>query len=636
METHEPPSPPDPAPPDGAPRRRRPYGTLLALLALGWLLAQLLTGEHVRRISYSAFLAQLDSGHVARVVIGENEVRGALKPSRAVRDTLFTSHRVEDPALVDTLRSHGVPFAGESRGGFLGEVLLWILPVLMMMGFWTFITRRGAGQAGLLGLGRSGAKVYAEKDTRVSFADVAGVDEAKAELQEIVAFLRDPASFGRLGARMPRGVLLVGPPGTGKTLLARAVAGEAGVPFLSINGSEFVEMFVGLGAARVRSLFEQARESAPCIIFIDEIDALGRARGAGAISNVNDEKEQTLNQLLAELDGFSPESGVVLLAATNRPEILDPALLRAGRFDRQVAVDRPDRAGRLQILTVHAAKVRIGEGLELDQVAGLTPGFTGADLANLVNEAALAATRRGADAVALEDFNQAIERIVAGLARKTRVLSPRERRITAYHETGHALVALATPGADPVHKVSIIPRGIGALGYTMQRPAEDRYIATRVELEARMTVLLGGRAAELVAFGELSTGAADDLVRATELAREMVMRYGMDETVGNVVYAEAGAELLGGHSLIAPESRMYSETTAREIEEGVRALVQQALDRAVALLTLHRDALDRCAARLVERETLAREDLDELAPAVAAAPAERADVAVPALHPAAA
>ena len=624
---------PDRTPPGGAARGRPSPAALLVLLGVLYLLVQLLAAPPARSIPYSAFLAQLDSGHVTRVVVGENEIRGALRPARGRRDTLFTAHRVADPALVDTLRARRVPFAGEPKGGFFGELLVWMLPVAVMMAFWSFLARRSAGQAGLLGMGKSRAKVYVEKDTRVTFADVAGVDEAQAELREIVAFLRDPASFGRLGARMPRGVLLLGPPGTGKPLLARAVAGEAGVPFFSINGSEFVEMFVGLGAARVRSLFEEARQSAPCIIFIDEIDALGRARGSSALSGANDEKEQTLNQLLAELDGFSPERGVVLLAATNRPEILDPALLRAGRFDRQVAVDRPDRRGRLQILRVHVGKVRTAPGVELDQVAGLTPGFTGADLANLVNEAALAATRRGADAVALDDFTVAIERIVAGLARKTRVLSPRERHITACHETGHALVALATPGADPVQKVSIIPRGIGALGYTLQRPAEDRYIATRAELEARMTVLLGGRAAELVAFGELSTGAADDLVRATELAREMVMRHGMDETVGNVVYAEAGGGLLPPRALLAPESRMYSEETAREIEVAVRALVQEALDRAVALLTLHRDALDRCAERLVERETLTREELDELAPPpLRAAEPRSAPAAVPALR----
>ncbi|HET7233566.1 MAG TPA: ATP-dependent zinc metalloprotease FtsH [Longimicrobium sp.] len=617
---------PQGAGPDGeAPRNGRAPGTLVLVgVLLLYVVAEILAASPARRIPYSAFLAQLDSGHVARVTVGATEVRGVLKPSGARRDTLFTARRVDAPALADTLRARGVPFDGELRAGWFGQAMGWLVPLALMMGFWSLVIRRAAGQAGVLGMGKSRARVYVEKDVRVTFADVAGVDEAKAELQEMVAFLRDPASFGRLGARMPRGVLLVGPPGTGKTLLARAVAGEAGVSFLSINGSEFVEMFVGLGAARVRSLFEQARRSAPCIIFIDEVDALGRARGAGMVTGASDEKEQTLNQLLAELDGFSPEHGVVLLAATNRPEILDPAMLRAGRFDRQIAVDRPDRGGRLQILRVHARAIRTAPGADLGQVAALTPGFTGADLANLVNEAALAATRRGAAAVALEDFTAAIERIVAGIARTTRVLSPREREITAYHETGHALVALATPGADPVQKVSIIPRGIGALGYTLQQPREDRYIATRAELRARLAVLLGGRAAERVVFGELSTGAADDLVRATELAREMVMRYGMDDTVGNAVYAAPGGELAGGHALIAPESRMYSEQTAREIEQAVRVLLALALDGAVEILERDRPALDRCARRLLERETLSREELVALAAPAGAPPPRRA------------
>ncbi|HET7462828.1 MAG TPA: ATP-dependent zinc metalloprotease FtsH [Longimicrobium sp.] len=613
-----------PTPPGGGTQRSRPsFGAALVLLALAYLVVQLIASPPVTRLTYSGFLAQLDSGHVTRVTVGENRVRGALKPAPGRRDTLFVANRVADPALADTLRRRGVAFDGETRGGVLASVLTWVLPLVLMVWLWSGIARRAAGEAtSVLGLGRSRARVYAEKDTRVTFADVAGVDEAKAELQEIVAFLRDPARFGRLGARMPRGVLLVGPPGTGKTLLARAVAGEAGVPFLSINGSEFVEMFVGLGAARVRSLFEQARQDAPCIIFIDEIDALGRARGSGGVSGANDEKEQTLNQLLADLDGFSPERGVVLLAATNRPETLDPALLRAGRFDRQIVVDRPDRAGRVQILRVHAGSVRMEPGLDLDAVAALTPGFTGADLANLVNEAALGATRRGAQGVTLDDFGVAVERIVAGAARKTRVLSPREREITAVHETGHALVALATPGADPVQKVSIIPRSIGALGYTLQRPVEDRYIATRAELRARLSVLLGGRAAELVAFQELSTGAADDLARATELAREMVMRYGMDDTVGNAVYAGQGGELAGAHPLMIPEPRVYSQQTAREIDTAVGTLLREALDGAVAQLEHGREALERCARLLIERETLTREELE-------AAAAGRGDVTPP-------
>ena len=561
------------------------------------------------RVPYDLFQEYLDSGRIARVEIGATYMRAVLKAPDASGRTAVVTTRVE-PTLARDLDAHHVSYTGVEGSSWLTTLLVWLAPMLLIFALWFFLARRALGQqAGALAIGRSRAKIYMEQRTRVTFDDVAGVDEAKAELCEVVSFLRNPLTFGRLGAHVPKGVLLVGPPGTGKTLLARAVAGEAEVPFFSINGSEFVELFVGVGAARVRDLFERARQNAPCIIFIDEVDALGRARGAGAVSGANDEKEQTLNQLLAELDGFSTEGGVVLLAATNRPETLDPALLRAGRFDRQILVDRPDRAGRVQILRVHSAHVRVARELDLDVIAGMTPGFTGADLANLVNEAALTATRRNAEAVTLEDFGVAVERIVAGLAKKSRVLSAREREITAFHETGHALVALGTPGADPVHKVSIIPHGLSALGFTMQRPAEERYIATRVELEGKMTVLLGGRAAELVAFGELSTGAADDLAKATELARSMVMSYGMDAHVGHVVYGDTRFALPGVHPSFAPEQHGYSEQTAREIEDAVKALVQGALDRAVALLTLNRDALDTTARLLIERETLGREQL---------------------------
>jgi cell division protease FtsH len=566
-------------------------------------------------VSYSTFVRLLDSNRVAKVEIGDASMRATLRTPDSAGRREIVVNRV-DPALVAELRNRGVEFSGKSSGGWFTSLLIWTLPTLLLLAAWIFMARRSIGQqaSSVLGISRSRAHIYAEQDTKVTFDDVAGIDEAKAELKEVVSFLRDPKGFARLGARMPKGVLLVGPPGTGKTLLARAVAGEAGVPFFSINGSEFVELFVGVGAARVRDLFERARQIAPCIIFIDEIDALGRARGPSAIVGTNDEKEQTLNQLLAEVDGFNPESGVVLLAATNRPEILDPALLRAGRFDRQVLVDRPDRSGRAQILRVHARKIVLAVGLDLDQVAGLTPGFTGADLATLVNEAALVATRRGADSVALDDFTAAVERVVAGLAKKSRVLSPRERAITAHHEMGHALVALATPGADPVQKVSIIPHGLSALGYTLQRPAEERYITTRNELEGKLTVLLGGRAAEIVIFGELSTGAADDLAHATLLAREMVARFGMDERIGNVVYAAATAGLEEPSGLAALEPRAYSEQTAREIELGVRALTQEALNRAVATLTRNRAALETGAALLIERETLTREELPEVIP----------------------
>ena len=418
------------------------------------------------------------------------------------------------------------------------------LPLLLIIGFWVFMARQmqaGGGKA--MSFGKSRARLLTENQTKVTFEDVAGVEESKIELEEIIAFLRDPKKFTRLGGRIPKGVLLVGPPGTGKTLLARAVAGEAGVPFFSISGSDFVEMFVGVGASRVRDLFMQGKKHAPCIIFIDEIDAVGRHRGAG-LGGGNDEREQTLNQMLVEMDGFETNLGVIVMAATNRPDILDPALLRPGRFDRQVLVDRPDKKGRLDILRVHVRKVKLDVALHLDEVAALTPGFTGADLANLVNEATLAATRRKADLVTLADFTIAVERIVAGLERRNRVLNPEERKTVAYHEMGHALVALALPGSDAVHKVSIIPRGIGALGYTIQRPTEDRYLMTRDELENKIAVLLGGRAAERLVFGHTSTGAADDLAKATDIARAMVMRYGMDEELGHAAYDRERAPFL--------------------------------------------------------------------------------------------
>jgi cell division protease FtsH len=454
-----------------------------------------------------------------------------------------------------------------------------------------------------MAIGKSKAKVYVEADTKTTFADVAGVEEAKSELSEIVSFLKDPKSYGRLGARMPKGVLLVGPPGTGKTLLARAVAGEASVPFFSISGSEFVEMFVGVGAARVRDLFEQARKRAPAIIFIDELDALGKARNATGGFGGHDEKEQTLNQLLVELDGFDVSSGLVLLGATNRPEILDPALLRAGRFDRQVLVDKPDRAGRVAILEVHSRKVMLDDDVVLEQVAALTPGFSGADLANLVNEAALAATRRDGNAIAMVDFNTAVERIIAGLEKRNRVLNPRERRIVAFHEMGHALVAASIAGCDPVHKVSIIPRGIGALGFTIQRPIEDRYLMTRDELEAKMTVLLGGRAAEHVVFGHLSTGASDDLSRATEIARSMVTRYAMVPEIGHATYESEPAGFLGPSGPMMGR-RNYSERTAREIDAAVREIVGRAFERARAILSQNRPLLDESAEKLLADETL--------------------------------
>jgi len=601
--------------PTVAPHRSPLAWLALLALAVAVMWPRVLGRTPPATVPYSTLMQYLDSGWVARVTVGPASLRATLKSPDAAGRTEIEAVQV-DPALVSELRARGVEFSGKATNPWLETLLVWGIMPLLFLSVWFAMGRRGMGAppAGVLGFASSGAKVYAERDVGVTFDDVAGVDEAKAELREVVEFLRDPSRFGKLGARIPRGVLLVGPPGTGKTLLARAIAGESRVPFFSINGSEFVELFVGIGAARVRDLFARARLSAPCIVFIDEIDALGRTRGAGMLSGANDEKEQTLNQLLAEMDGFAPDSRVILLAATNRPEILDPALLRAGRFDRQVLVDRPDRIGRVQILRVHVKRVPLEDALDLDAVAALTPGFTGADLANLVNEAALAATRRGGATVGIDDFTAAVERIVAGLEKKSRVLSARERKITAYHEMGHALVALAIPGADPVQKVSIIPHGLGALGFTLQRPSEERYIATRTELEGKMTVLLGGRAAELVAFGELSTGAADDLVKATELAREMVMRHGMDETVGHVAYGEPSAVMLGARGLVAPESRLVSEATAREIESAVRDLVGKALERATAILAGNRRALDEGAELLQVRETLTARELPAVRP----------------------
>jgi len=595
--------------------KRRWLGGLIPLVATIILLLPFYFGRpDGSRVPYSTFVHLLDSNRISSVEAGSTSIVAKLRVPDSLGRREVNTVRV-DQALADEFRARGIEFSGTTTSSLFLSFIGWLLPLVVFFLAWMFLVRRGAGAASTaLGMGRSRARVYAEADVKVTFADVAGIDEAKAELQEVVAFLRDPKGFARLGARMPKGVLLVGPPGTGKTLLARAVAGEAGVRFLSINGSEFVELFVGVGAARVRDLFGQARKDGPCIIFIDEIDALGRARGANSVVSSNDEKEQTLNQLLAELDGFNPETGVVLLAATNRPEILDPALLRAGRFDRQVLIDRPDRVGRAQILRVHARKIILAPGLDLDEVASLTPGFTGADLANLVNEAALCATRREAEAVTVADFTAAVERIIAGLAKRSRVLSPRERTITAHHEMGHAIVALAIPGADAVQKVSIIPHGMSALGYTLQRPAEERYIMTQHELEAKLTVLLGGRAAELVMFNELSTGAADDLANATALAREMVERFGMDDRIGNVVFR---AFPTVAHDVFAEQisdTRHSSEQTLREMELAVRGLTRIALDHAVEILTRNHSALVSGAARLIERETLARDELPSVIP----------------------
>ena len=584
----------------------------VAVLLLMLLIQWWLTSSQTQTVPYSEFQALLRDGKIAQVVVAERNISAELKEPLPDGRKLIYTVRV-DPEFAKELAQYGVKVTGVVESHLIGTILSWVLPVLVFFGLWYFVIRKMAQQGlggGLMAIGKSKAKVAVEKDIKVTFEDVAGVDEAKDELKEIVAFLKDPTAYGRLGARVPKGVLLVGPPGTGKTLLARAVAGEAGVAFFSINGSEFVELFVGVGAARVRDLFEQARNSAPCIIFIDELDALGRARGVMPVSGGADEKEQTLNQLLAELDGFDPSTGVVLLAATNRPEILDPALLRAGRFDRQILVDRPDKAGRVQILCVHVRKVKLGRDVDLDQVAALTAGFSGADLANLVNEAAILATRRNAEAATTDDFTGAIERIVAGLEKKNRILNPKERKVVAYHETGHALVTLALPGTETVHKVSIIPRGIGALGYNIQRPTEDRYLMTSEELENKMTCLLGGRAAERLVFNEMSTGAADDLEKATDIARNMVMRYGMDETLGEAVYAQPQPLFIGGGALRrVEEARSYSERTAGQIDEAVRKLLEAAHDKASAILKQNRELLDQTADKLLAKETLSADEL---------------------------
>ena len=566
----------------------------------------------IEPIPYSQFEKYLKDHKIEEISVKDNTIEGKFREPLPDGKQYFVTTRVDLP-LAEELTKYDVKFKGIIQSTFLRDLLSWVLPMLLLFGLWAFFIRRFAekqGLGGMMTVGKSKAKVYVETGIETTFENVAGVDEAKRELQEIVDFLKDPQAYGSLGAHVPKGILLVGPPGTGKTLLARAVAGEAGVAFFSISGSEFVEMFVGVGAARVRDLFEQARKAAPAIIFIDELDALGRTRAAGPMMS-NDEKEQTLNQLLTELDGFDPSSGIILLAATNRPEILDPALLRAGRFDRQVLVDRPERSGRRAILDVHVKKIKLHQETDLDQVAQLTAGFSGADLATLVNEAALLATRRGGEAVTLQDFNEAIERVIAGIEKRSRVLSDKERKTVAYHEMGHALVAANLEGCDPVHKISIIPRGIGALGYTMQRPTEDRFLLSTQDLENRMAVLMGGRAAEEIVFSEISTGASDDLQKVTEVARDMVMRYGMEDALGNRVYASPQQSFLGQPMGDRAE---VSEETQREIDLAIKARVEDAFQRAKDLLNAHRTDLDEGAQLLLDRETLTDEDFPAIRP----------------------
>jgi cell division protease FtsH len=566
-------------------------------------------------IPYSEFKNAVVADKIAEVAISSTVIHGRMKPEPAEKGAakegrLFDTIRVEDPDLVKDLQAHRVKITGVIESTFLRDILSWAIPIALFFAVWLFVMRRvGQGQGGFMTVGQSKAKIYMEKEVKVSFADVAGVDEAKEELQEVIEFLKTPEKFRRLGGKIPKGILLVGPPGTGKTLLARAVAGEAGVPFFSISGSEFVEMFVGVGAARVRDLFVQAREKAPCIIFIDELDALGKVRGAGPMAH--EEREQTLNQLLVEMDGFDPRSGVILMAATNRPEILDPALLRAGRFDRHVLVDRPDKSGRLAILRLHARNVPLAPEAELDVIASMTAGFVGADLANVINEAALLAVRRGKEQVGLPELQEAVERVIAGLEKKNRVLNRMEKERVAHHEIGHALVALAIPGTDAVQKISIIPRGIAALGYTLQLPTEDRFLMTKTELENKIAVLLGGRVAEEIVFREVSTGAQDDLRKATDIATSMVKTYGMSDKLGQIsferdrqpLFLQAGPP--GGKG-------DYSEETSREIDCEVRRIIDEQHARVQTILSSRQAVLREAAGALLGKEVITGEDLKRI------------------------
>ena len=568
----------------------------------------------VKTIPYSEFTALVKEGRVADVAISANQIQGRMfsTTGESENGTPFRTVRV-DPDISVFLEENNIPYSGQIDSNFLGNLLSWIIPVFLFLGIWFFMMRRFQQQSGAMSLGKNKAKIYVDDDVETSFDDAAGVDEAKEELEEVIEFLKEPQKFTSIGGQIPRGILLVGPPGTGKTLLAKAVAGESKVPFFSLSGSEFVEMFVGLGAARVRDLFKQAKEKAPCIIFIDELDALGKARGFAAVGG-HDEREQTLNQLLVELDGFDPNVGVILMAATNRPEILDPALLRPGRFDRQILVDRPDKIGRKEILKIYLDRIEIAEHIDVDKVAAMTPGMVGADLANLVNEAALLAVRRKKKGVGLSEIEEAVERVVAGLEKKNRLINPEEKKIVAYHELGHAIVAMALPGADPVQKISIIPRGIAALGYTMQVPTEDRFLMRKTELENRIATLLGGRAAEEIVFNDVSTGAHNDLSRATDIARSMIKEYGMSERLGKVYFAhKSKGQFLNPNQDSGGE---YSETTANIIDEEVKQIIDEQYKTAIKILKHHRHLLESSAVTLIENEIIDGDGLNELSAAV--------------------
>jgi cell division protease FtsH len=583
------------------------YSLLVLIIVL--VMQTFLLTPKPQAIPYSQFKSLVKQGLVTELILEKQAIRGIIKATGAGEPQPFTTVRVEDPGLIAELEEAKISFRGEVASDWLPMLLSWIVPVALFFLLWSFLMKRMGAGTGLMQIGKSKAKVFIEKKTGVTFADVEGIDEAKEELMEVVEFLKSPGKYQRLGGHLPKGVLLLGPPGTGKTLLARAVAGEAGVPFFSISGSDFVEMFVGVGAARVRDLFAQAVQHAPSIIFIDELDALGKARGLNILSS-HDEREQTLNQLLAEMDGFDPNQGVIIMAATNRPEILDAALLRPGRFDRQVLVDRPDVKGREKILRLHAKKIQLSPSVDLGVIAAKTPGFVGADLANIVNEAALLAAREGKNAVEMADFDEAIARVIAGLQKKTRVMSPKEKQTVAYHESGHALVAELVPGADPVSKISIIPRGVAALGYTQQLPTEDRYLMTRSELLARIHVLLGGRVAEEMIFGDISTGAQNDLQKATEIARTMVTQFGMSEKLGLVSLEGQRTPLFLPVATHVP--REYSEETARVIDDEVRKILSEAHAKVGDILRSHRQALEALAKLLLEKESVERPELQAI------------------------
>lgn len=567
------------------------------------ILQNLIFGQFKPRvIPYSEFLQAINENRVKEIAIGKEQIKGRMIDD-AGNPEVFVTVRV-DTDLSQTLEQHQVEFRGEVENTFLKTLLSWVVPIFLFYLIWFFMMRKmQMSQAGMMTFGKNKAKLVGEKDVETRFADVAGADEAKEELQEIVSYLKEPQVYQELGGQMPKGVLLVGPPGTGKTLISRAVAGEAGVPFFSISGSDFVEMFVGLGAARVRDLFVQAREKAPCIIFIDELDAIGKARGIGGIGG-HDEREQTLNQLLVEMDGFDPRTGVIIMAATNRPEVLDPALLRSGRFDRHVLVDRPDVNGREAILAIHARKIRLAEDVDLRVLAQKTAGFSGADLANVLNEAALLAARKRKKAVGMTELDEAADRLIGGLEKKNRVINPREKQIVAYHETGHALVAAFTPGADKVHKISIIPRGLAALGYTQQRPTEDRYLMSREELLGKIDVLLGGRVAEKIIFEDVTTGAGNDLQRATDIARAMASEYGMGETLGLSTYPRRQTPVFLGADQTGMTGRDYSEETAARLDAEVKKILTQRETHVTELLTERRKMLVKVAETLLKKEVL--------------------------------